>query len=143
MTLRPRLSSGYRSLLRALYRQTIPSNYRGWSLQFVPPAIDGHAVLIADRKFLKLHERMAGVKPDQMNDLCLVMRINTYLVQQDWKTNLWEAARQKIDQFENGCGLAQPDNLHILLGPPWFGFTIDITPLENLFQQELWFRGLD
>jgi hypothetical protein len=71
------------------------------------------------------------------------MRINTYLVQQDWKTSLWEAARQRIDQFENSAGLAQSNNLQILLGPSWLGFTIDITPLERQFQRELWLRGLD
>jgi hypothetical protein len=144
MLLRPtHLYSSYRSLLRVLYRHAIPVSYRGWSLQFVQPSIDGYAVLIADRKFLKLHERLAGVTPEHINNLCLVMRINTYLVQQDWKTSLWEAARPRIDQFEDSTGLAQPRNLWILLGPSWLGFTIDITPLESQFQQELWLRGLE
>jgi hypothetical protein len=138
-----RLLLGHRSFLRVLYRHTIPSTYRGWSLQFVQPAIDGYVVLIADRKFLKFHERLAGAKPDQIDDLCLVMRINTYLVEQDWKTCLWEAARQRIDQFENQAGLSNPNNVSALLGPAWLGFTIDITPLESLWQQELWLRGLD
>jgi hypothetical protein len=144
MPLRPtRLYFSYRSLLRVLYHHIIPASYRGWALQFVQPSIDGYAVLIADRKFLKLHERLAGVTPEHISDLCLVIRINTYLIQQDWKTSLWEAARQRLDRFENSAGLAQSNNLQILLGPSWLGFTVDITPLESQFQQELWLRGLD